>query len=765
MNNYEKRITKACVSTMVIIFMMLTTLTATLVKAEDSEFEVEIIGPSVAYIGQRINFELEVSDGRELDDSYWRFGDGSGSSGGDPLEASCTYTICDKDNNYTVTVVSRDENGNVCFDFHKIKIMENPGWHVDTESLVKKSDEMFDYGHHQHCEVGDILNRKIKINYESESDSYLQITSSNSPEFKYVNGSVNIEPKMFHPGDGNNAGPHFYWVIDNLSSSDEIIITYELEVVSEYKSGAYYLGQAFSIDQTSIAKNQTGSYPIIKEMDYSLCKMTIAEESGNIIYVDSNGGSNFTSIQEAIDFALPGDTIIVKPGVYHESVTIDKSIDVLGQHDDVNNTFFTESTIIDANGFTNGVEILSDSVKFGYFSIINAGRNAIYIDSSNSVVLGNIIENENLIAGINLISGKDNLVGENKISDCNHGIYVNSGYNYLLGNHLEDNDIGMKMTVNALANRVVYNYFIDNGLNACDKNYDIYSNDWSGIYFLGSQVYEDVMNCRSGNFWDDYTGSDADEDGIGDTPYVSLENCNGGAVLDEHPLIISGQNHAPASPVDPHPEDGEIISDSTAVTLSVLVEDPDDDMMDVSFYLENGTLLGTAEEISSGERAELLVDILVENTEYKWYAIADDGKKQTSSEIFIFKLNNTNDIPEINIELLDSNKKIEAEIKNSGEGHVEDVDWSISAKGFGLKGLVRFQKIDLTEKGTIEELSSDENIIIDTGQGSMEYNLGFIVITVKVTYNPANGLKTIFTQEKALAMVLNDNVIILRALK
>ncbi|RLI67227.1 hypothetical protein DRO91_10500, partial [Candidatus Heimdallarchaeota archaeon] len=46
--------------------------------------------------------------------------------------------------------------------------------------------------------------------------------------------------------------------------------------------------------------------------------------------VDDDGPAHYTSIQEAIDAASDGDTIIVKPGVYTESITINKSINLIG---------------------------------------------------------------------------------------------------------------------------------------------------------------------------------------------------------------------------------------------------------------------------------------------------------------------------------------------------------------------------------------------------------------------------------------------------
>lgn len=42
------------------------------------------------------------------------------------------------------------------------------------------------------------------------------------------------------------------------------------------------------------------------------------------------GGSNYTTIQEAIDAAGPEDTIVVNPGTYNECIDVDKKLVLRG---------------------------------------------------------------------------------------------------------------------------------------------------------------------------------------------------------------------------------------------------------------------------------------------------------------------------------------------------------------------------------------------------------------------------------------------------
>jgi len=120
-------------------------------------------------------------------------------------------------------------------------------------------------------------------------------------------------------------------------------------------------------------------------------------------------------------------------------------------------------------------------------------------------------------------------------------------------------------------------------------------------------------------------------------------------------------------------------------------------------------------------------------------------------------------LPKLDIEIKDSHGKIVAEISNIGEYYASKVDWTISAEGVGLKGLICFSEIELSANGDFYYMPVGGSKTVTSAYGSIDYTLGFMTITVTATM-PQNGEDPIEKTEKALALILNDKVMILRSL-
>jgi nitrous oxidase accessory protein len=197
---------------------------------------------------------------------------------------------------------------------------------------------------------------------------------------------------------------------------------------------------------------------------------------------------DYDSIQEAIESASEGDTILVHPGIYHENIVVDKRLDLIG----------LENPIIDAGGDYEkgpGVTIIADGMLIEGFTIMNSTNIAgdplsgagIMIRSNHSTIRGNILEN-NYRSGIKVLSGYNNTITNNSVRSNYEGILVaDSHLNEIAGNRIyANNGTGIfvmrdsdqnSITSNMITNNSVGVKLVDAGLN------DIREND-----FLGNKV-------------------------------------------------------------------------------------------------------------------------------------------------------------------------------------------------------------------------------------------------------------------------------------
>jgi parallel beta-helix repeat protein len=241
------------------------------------------------------------------------------------------------------------------------------------------------------------------------------------------------------------------------------------------------------------------------------------------LYVSISGEKQFTSIQDAIDQALESQTVYVFPGVYHEMIEINKTINLVGHN--------SKTTIID--GTKNGDVVTIKNVEFCNitgFTIRNSSLtgSGIEMNAANNNVSHNIIKNN--YKGIYCISQTHNSFYNNTfISNDHYGVYIlNSNNNTMKKNIFIENYYGMRIKGSRYVS-VIDNDFIDNtyGLYFCCGATDniIYYNSftnnsgWNANDGVGGNIWYNEENLK-GNYWDDYNGLDGDTNGIGDTPYI-----------------------------------------------------------------------------------------------------------------------------------------------------------------------------------------------------------------------------------------------------
>jgi parallel beta-helix repeat protein len=292
----------------------------------------------------------------------------------------------------------------------------------------------------------------------------------------------------------------------------------------------------------------------------------LSNNTSKTIYVNINGGADFINIQDAIDHASNGGTIIVKKGIYNEKLIINKSLNLYGENPDMaviqyenNNLSNSENIVfINADNCTlNGFKIVGTKKSLGIVAIkINSSNNNIsnniilsffkniylYSYTENNTIFLNTISNASY--GIDAYNSHSNNISKNLISSCTaYGIYtLGSDNNIFSGNIISDNNYGMRIKGSEF-NKVFKNKIFNNtyGTLLCcgARNNMIYYNQFkqNSIYNAKDDVSNQWDNGTVGNFWDDYEKKYPDAinvDGIWNIPY----NITGDKNIDRYPVVI-----------------------------------------------------------------------------------------------------------------------------------------------------------------------------------------------------------------------------------
>jgi len=253
-------------------------------------------------------------------------------------------------------------------------------------------------------------------------------------------------------------------------------------------------------------------------------------------------GTYYSSIQAVIDLANPGDTIIIPAGTYNETIVINKSLTLIGEH--------VDTTFIDAEDVAKSVHITANNVELSRFTFLQSGTPVVHLDGVSGCHIHNLNITHGAGNGIELSNSDNNVIEDivayNTLSVMDRGIYLSSSdlneiqnvtiFNAFLhgilienstSNTIRDNTLGgcgvSGLTFSSSTGNTIYHNRFDNLV--IDQALDDGSNTWSLPLPIG------------GNYWTDWTTPDGNADGIVDNPYLVQ---GGGSSQDDFPWATMG---------------------------------------------------------------------------------------------------------------------------------------------------------------------------------------------------------------------------------
>ncbi|MCK4735436.1 MAG: Ig-like domain-containing protein, partial [Methanophagales archaeon] len=163
----------------------------------------------------------------------------------------------------------------------------------------------------------------------------------------------------------------------------------------------------------------------------------------------------------------------------------------------------------------------------------NAGYVAVV--NSRDITVENLILKEKNSEGLLFAYTSNSKIENMNISNSYNGIrLVFSPNNIITNNDVSDNVRGIALYHSSDDNNIHLNNFIDNTKNVYSfESTNIWNSTSKITYTYNSSQYTNYL----GNYWDDYTGTDANNDGIWDNPY-SINSDN-----DNYPLVERFENY------------------------------------------------------------------------------------------------------------------------------------------------------------------------------------------------------------------------------
>lgn len=359
---------------------------------------------------------------------------------------------------------------------------------------------------------------------------------------------------------GNVSASDIPATIDFTSRGEIYIWNDDFILANGVSSGTGTSGDPYIIENWEIDGSVTGYGIIIEETDayYTIRNCYVYEArdesaSAGIILLLSNNATIENCTIEDCDIGISVD---VCTNVVIDGCELDQNgIEETGGGD----VFFT------------GIEIISsDNIIVSSNEIINDYSESIRIwNSYDCVIESNIIFN-GTEHGIDFSRSWNNIIRNNHISYCLNGLkavgdsagFMPVEYNTIYNNTIENNVERGIYLYNTENNTFYYNSLIGNSENVMEYNSVLFN----GAYY-SNIWYDDESSFKVGNYYDDYTGSDINGDGIGEERYPIVNETYGEVNYDYYPLVEAYNGTLP----QPEPTDIDLLGSIIISIIPIII--------------------------------------------------------------------------------------------------------------------------------------------------------------------------------------------------
>ena len=186
----------------------------------------------------------------------------------------------------------------------------------------------------------------------------------------------------------------------------------------------------------------------------------------------------------------------------------------------------TTNSIISDNTITagTGIRIQENKLNGSNVSVLRNYLTTGMWTGSNTTIASNTFVNKGIRLGLYVT------VAYNNFTNCNIAIHMSSRNSIIRNNNFQNNQVAFHMYQGGY-NQIYNNNFISNTKNAEEQHSDPTRWPIDAYYTSANNTWNQPLPV-GGNYWSDYTGTDANSDGFGDAAYHVIEN-----YYDQYPIV------------------------------------------------------------------------------------------------------------------------------------------------------------------------------------------------------------------------------------